>query len=50
MPLELFEQKGGGELERDFSTELAMPNGNEWAEDDLPQRFPALAKKYGFDG
>lgn len=47
--LELFEKKGGGELERDFSTEIAMPAGDEWAEDDLPHRFPSLAKKYGFE-
>ena len=47
--MELFEKKGGGELERDFSTEIAMPEGEEWAEDDLPHRFPSLAKKYGFE-
>jgi hypothetical protein len=47
--LELFEKKGGGELERDFSTEISMPAGDEWAEGDLPRRFPLLAKKYGFE-
>lgn len=47
--LELFEKKGGRELERDLSTEIAMPAGDEWAEDDLPHRFPSLAKKYGFE-
>ena len=47
--LELFEQKGGGELARDFSTEIAMPSGDEWTEDELPKRYPMLAKKYGFD-
>lgn len=41
-----FEAKGGGELERDFSTELTMPAGEEWSEDDLPALFPRLSAKY----
>lgn len=44
--LKAFKTKGGGELERDFSGELAMPAGKEWAEEDLPALFPSLAKKY----
>jgi hypothetical protein len=43
----LFESKGGGELDRDFSTELSMPVGEEWSEDDLPHLFPEVALKYG---
>ena len=45
--LKLFEAQGGGELERDFSTELTMPAGDEWSEDDLPAIHPRLAAKYG---
>jgi hypothetical protein len=44
--LELYEQKGGGELARDFSSELTMPAGQEWTEEQLPNLFPALADKY----
>ena len=44
--LKAYESKGGGELERDFSIELASPVGEEWSEDDLPERFPRLAEKY----
>jgi Protein of unknown function (DUF4240) len=42
-----FEAKCGGELERDFSIELAPPAGEEWSEEDLPALFPKLAAKYG---
>lgn len=45
--LGVFEAKGSGELERDFSIELAMPEGDEWDEDDLPSLFPRLAAIYG---
>lgn len=45
--LKLFESKGGGELERDFSIELAMPAGEEWSEEELPLLLPKLAAKYG---
>ena len=45
--LGLYEQKGGGELDRDFSTDWAMPAGQEWTEDQLPGLLPALAAKYG---
>jgi hypothetical protein len=45
--LKLFEARGGGELERDFSTELRMPDGEQWSEDDLPTLHPRLAAKYG---
>jgi hypothetical protein len=45
--LKLFEAKGGGELERDFSIELAMPAGQEWSEEDLSTLHPSLASKYG---
>jgi hypothetical protein len=44
--LELYEHKDGGELDRDFSTELAMPAGQEWTEDQLPGLLPAIAAKY----
>lgn len=45
--LEVFESKGGGELERDFACELAQPAGDEWEEDDLPEMFPRLAARFG---
>lgn len=44
--LEVFEIKGGGELERDFSIELAMPAGEEWSEEDLNSLHPRLAAMY----
>jgi hypothetical protein len=44
--LKTFSAKGGGELERDFSSELAMPSGKEWSEPELPALFPKLAAKY----
>jgi hypothetical protein len=45
--LKLFEAKGGGEIERDFTIELSQPIGKEWSEDELPSLFPRLAEKYG---
>lgn len=44
--LEAYQSQGGGELERDFSTEGAEPEGEEWTEADLPALFPRLAAKY----
>lgn len=44
--LEIYEEHGGGQLDRDFSTELAMPQGDQWEEDDLSELLPALARKY----
>lgn len=44
--LKVFESKGGGELERDFSIELTSPAGEEWSEDDLPRLHPKLSAKY----
>lgn len=44
--LHAFERAGAGELERDFSLEIANPVGAEWKEDDLPKLFPKLAAKY----
>lgn len=44
--LKVFEDKGGGELERDFSIETAMPAGEEWSEEELPTLYPKLAAKY----
>lgn len=44
--LKVFEEKGGGELERDFSIELAVPAGEEWSEDELASLYPKLAAKY----
>lgn len=44
--LHAFAQAGAGELERDFSLEIASPTGAEWREDDLPKLFPKLAAKY----
>lgn len=45
--LELFRKRGGGEIDRDFSTELSMPAGEKWSEEDLPEQFPRLAALYG---
>jgi len=42
----VFARKGGGELERDFKVELAVPMGKEWSESELPAMFPKLAAKY----
>ncbi len=44
--MKVFKTKGGGELERDFSGELATPAGTEWTEAELPKLFPKLAAKY----
>lgn len=44
--LEVYEKKGYGELDRDFSIELSMPMGDEWEEDDLSSLFPRLTKIY----
>ena len=44
--LKVFEDKGGGILERDFSIEVAMSAGEEWVEDELPALCPKLAAKY----
>lgn len=44
--LHAFSLFGAGELERDFSLEIAVPTGVEWKEDDLPKLFPMLAAKY----
>jgi hypothetical protein len=45
--LEVHEAKGGREIERDMSGELGDPAGESWDEDDLPELFPRLSKKYG---
>lgn len=45
--LEVFEAKGAGELERDFSIELAEPAGARWTEEQLPSLLPRLAAVYG---
>lgn len=47
--LDVFETKGGGELERSFADELAMPAGEEWEEDALPAMFPRLAARFPDD-
>lgn len=44
--IKAFSAKGGSELERDFSNELAMPSGKEWSEAELPSLFPKLSAKY----
>lgn len=44
--LEAYAAKGGGELDRDMSTEAAEPQGKPWEEEDLPRLFPRLSKKY----
>ncbi|WP_081897590.1 DUF4240 domain-containing protein [Massilia sp. BSC265] len=44
--LGVFESKGGGELERDFSDETTIPSGEKWDEDDLPGMFPRLAERF----
>jgi len=44
--LEVYEARGGGELDRDFSTELATPQGQQWSEDNLAELLPRLARKY----
>ena len=43
---EVFAQKGGGELERDFAVEISAPEGKEWKESELPVMFPKLAAKF----
>ena len=43
----VFARKGGGELDRDFAVEIAVPAGREWKEADLPAMFPQLAAKFG---
>lgn len=45
--LDVFEAKGGGELERDFACETTMPAGPEWTEDELPGMFPRLSARFG---
>ena len=45
--LELFEEAGAGELDRDFSTEGADPAGERWEEDAVSAMYPRLAEKYG---
>jgi hypothetical protein len=42
----VFRAKGGDEIDRDFSTELSTPAGEEWGEDDLPELLPHLAAQY----
>jgi hypothetical protein len=44
--LELFEEAGAGEFDRDFSTEGADPVGEPWEEDAVYAMFPRLAEKY----
>ena len=44
--LYLFKEKGGGELRRDFSMELAEPRGEDWEDEDLPVLLPKLWAKY----
>lgn len=44
-----YEEKGRGEIERDFSIELQMPSGEEWEVEDLPSLFPRLAAVYEFE-
>lgn len=44
--LEVYENKGGGELERDFTIELAATEGAMWSEEELPSLLPRLAEKY----
>jgi hypothetical protein len=40
--LEQFEKKGGGELDRDFPTEISALAGKQWDEEQLPSLFPRL--------
>jgi len=44
--LELFEQAGEGELQRDMSTEGADPAGEAWEEEAVYDLFSKLAAKY----
>jgi len=44
--LQLYEQKGTGELERDFSIEGAEPAGEAWKEEDAGSLLPRLDAKY----
>ena len=44
--LELYAQKGAGELDRDFSTEGAEPAGTPWNEEDVGSLLPHLDAKY----
>jgi hypothetical protein len=45
--LELYEESGAGTLDRDFSTEIAAPSGEQWNEDTVHLLYPRLSKKYG---
>jgi hypothetical protein len=42
----VYEQKCGKELAIDLSTDLSMPAGDEWCEEELPELFPRLTSKY----
>lgn len=42
----VFAAKGGGELDRGFNVELAVPTGKEWKEAELPALLPRLAAKF----
>ncbi len=44
---EVYEQMTDTEMPRGRSVEPATPAGKEWHEDELPQLFPRLGKKYG---
>ena len=44
---EVFEQMTDTEIARRRALEAGEPTGTAWQEDDLPARFPRLAKKYG---
>jgi hypothetical protein len=45
--MEAYAEHSDRELERDFSDELAVPEGREWDTDELPRLFPRLAARYG---
>ena len=46
--LQVFEEKGFGEIVRDFTIETSMPKGEEWDEEQLSNLLPKLASKYDF--
>lgn len=45
--LEVFKEKTGDELKRDFTIEMEVTAGEQWDEDDLPTLFPRLSAAYG---
>lgn len=43
---DVYESKGGEELQRNFPVESARPFGSQWDEDSLRRKFPRLAERF----